>query len=522
MFDLLIQNGTVIDGTGAPRRRADIGIRGVCIEAVGDLASAHAAYTLDARDRIVAPGFIDVHNHSDGWLLKTANFLPKTSQGFTTEILMSDGISYAPLHPRDASDWICYLRSLNGLRQQDYSGWRSLADFLALFEHRSAQNVACLIPLANLRVLACGWRRAPADDAQINLMRHEVRRAIEAGAVGLSTGLDYIAQCFATTDEIARVCEPLAGLGRPYVTHVRYKQGLLRGLQEAVEIGRWANVPVHISHLKPLQPSDTDLVLDYIDRVAIHEVDFSFDTYPYMAGSTALCSLLPYEVWEAGPLAALGKLRDPLVRQRFAALLESYHLPLDRITLAWMPGRDNAAYQGLSLAAYVDQVGLSLADALCGLLIDESLAALSVFHAADDRLVEPFLAHPRQMVGSDGIYTPDGPIHPRCYGTAPRMLGPLVRDRRLFTLETAVQKLTHQPASRFGLGPRGQLREQAPADLVIFDPDTISDRATYQDPRQLPVGIDHVLVEGQPIIEHGVPVESCDRAPGRALRFHSP
>lgn len=519
MFDLLIKHGTLIDGSGSARRPADVALRGDRVVAIGQLDSAEARRVIDARGRIVAPGLIDVHNHSDGWLLKSAHQWPKTSQGFTSEILMSDGISYAPLRAVDAADWILYLRSLNGLRQEDYRGWESLADYLELLEGRSAQNAACLIPFANLRVLACGWGRAPADDTQINLMRREVRLALEAGAVGLSTGLDYISQCFASTEEIARVCEPLAETGRPYVTHIRYKQGLLRGLQEAVEIGRRAGVPVHISHLKPLRPEDVEPVLDYIDRVAVNEVDFSFDTYPYMAGSSLLCSLLPYEVWEDGPLAALGKLRDPRVRARFGELLATYHLALDRITLAWLPGRDNARYQGLSLAEYVEQIDKPLGDALCGLLIDEALAALAVFHVADDRLVETFLSHARQMVGSDGIYTDDGPIHPRVFGTATRMLGPLVRERRLFSLEEAIYKMSGYPAARFGFAQRGIVREGAAADLIVFDPDTVADRATYEEPRQASIGVEYVLVNGTPIIEQGEPVTTIESPPGRALRY---
>jgi N-acyl-D-amino-acid deacylase len=520
LFDLLLRGGTLVDGTGHPRRKDDVAIADDRIAAVGQLAGATARDTIDATGLCVAPGFVDVHNHDEGWLLLKRHLLHKTTQGFTTEILMSDGISYAPLELETARDWIYYLRSLDGLLPSHYSGWRTVADYLALLDRHNVQNTAALVPYANLRVLACGWGRAPADDAQVNVMRRECQRALEAGAVGLSTGLDYISECFATTDELVRVVEVMAPFGAPYVTHVRYKRGTLWGVQEAVEIGRRAGVPVHISHLKSGSPRETEELLTYIDQVAVHEVDFSFDIYPYLPGSTLLCSLLPYEVWEEGPLAAPARLRDPLIRRRFGELMRAYPLPLERITIAWVGSRDNESLVGMSLAEFIARSGGNVGDALADLLLDEMFAVLTVFHIGDDQLVEPFLKHPRQMVGSDGIWFPTGQYHPRATGTATRMLGPLVRDRHLFTLEEAVFKLSGFPARRFGLTDRGTVREGALADLVLFDPQRVADRATYEEPQQLSDGIVHLIVNGEPVLADGQPVAAAEQnPPGRALRF---
>lgn len=523
MFDLILHGGSVIDGSGAPARRADVGIRDNKIAAVGSLTDAQAARRIDVSQRVVTPGLIDVHNHSDGWLLKLPHLLAKTSQGFTTEVIASDGISYAPLTPELAADWLFYLRPLNGLRISDYDGWRSLSDYLGRIDRRNVQNVATLIPYANLRVLACGWGRAPADDTQINLMRREAARGMEEGAVGLSTGLDYVAQCFSTTDEIARVTEAIAPHG-VYVTHVRYKEGTLRGIQEAVEIGRRAGVPVHISHLKATSQAETDAILSYVDNVAVHEVDFTFDIYPYLPGSSLLAMLLPYEVWEQGPLAAPARLREPAIRARLASLLEVGRYDFERITIAWTAtraGEDSLRtdWRGQTLAQYVQQSGKPAVDALCELLLDEHFAVTMVLDAGDDRLVEPFLQHPRQMTASDGIYFADGVVHPRVYGTATRTLGPLVRDRRLFSLETAVHKLSGFPAARFGLADRGLIREQHVADLVVLDPTTVGDRATYAQPHQVSTGIDRVLVGGEVILDQGAPATfAAGQFPGRALR----
>lgn len=518
-MDILLRGGTVIDGTGAPRARADVAIQGDRIAAVGNLAEITAAEVIDVSGKIVAPGFIDVHNHSDGWLIKQPHFTSKISQGFTTEVLASDGISYAPVDEIGAREWIYYLRSLNGLTLADYSGWQSIADYLALLDGSTSQNVAYQVPYANLRVLATGWRRGPPDDTEIRRMRRLVRQGLDEGAVGLSTGLDYIAQCFATTDEIAEVAAALGPSGGPYVTHVRYKKGAVAGVAEAVEIGRRARVPVHVSHLKGGDEREAAELLDYIDRAAVNEVDFTFDVYPYLPGSSMLNSLLPYDVWEDGPLAASAKLARPSVRRRFADQLADYRLPLEKIAIAWVSSKENSRFQGRTLADYCGDVGKSPAEALADLLIEENLAVLCVFLTGDDRLAEPFVAHPRAMIGSDAIWQPDAPVHPRQYGTAPRVLGRLVRDRGLLTLEDAVRKLSGFPAERFQLAGRGVVREGAFADLVVFDPLTVNDRATFSDPCQPPIGVERVYVNG-----HGVLIGSegvlarGERLPGRVLR----
>jgi N-acyl-D-amino-acid deacylase len=518
MFDIIIKGGTIIDGTGATRYQADLGIQGDCIRQIGSLAAAETQYTIEARGKIVAPGFIDVHTHSDAWLLKTPHFFSKTSQGFTTEVIMADGISYAPVTAHTVHDWIYYLRPLNGLRFEEYQGWASIADYMACLDGQTVQNSLTHIPYANVRTLACGFGRHAPDDYQMGRMIAEVERGLATGAVGLSTGLDYVTECFASTDELVEVCRAMAARQGLYVTHVRYKKGTLAGLKEAVEIGRRAGVPVHISHLKGLTPRETEEILTYIDTVATQEVDFSFDVYPYAPSSTMLNYLLPYEVWADGPLGVMPKLKNLEVRTKFAhslspALLENTHI-------AWVAGKGNSRYQGQTLADYIEEVGLPAADALCNLLIEENLAVLLVFRKGDDELIGPFLAHPRYMMGSDGIFHPDGAIHPRQYGSAARLLGLYARERKLFSLEEAVHKLSGYPAERFGLTRRGILREGSYADVVIFEADTIRDKATYENPHLYADGVEHVLVNGVPIIQAGQAVKKLPKPlPGRALRF---
>ena len=225
LFDLIIRNGTIIDGTRADRYPADIGLRADRIAAIGDLGNTQSQHSIDAQGKIVAPGFVDVHNHSDGWLLQQPNFLPKTLQGFTTEVLMADGISYAPVDAATRAHWLYYMRALNGLMQSHYSGWESLADYMQLLDGRTAQNTITHLPYAHLRAMACGWDRRVPDDVQMEEILAGVARGMAEGAVGVSTGLDYIAECFATTDELVEACTAMAAQQGLYVTHVRYKKG---------------------------------------------------------------------------------------------------------------------------------------------------------------------------------------------------------------------------------------------------------------------------------------------------------
>ncbi|GDY09144.1 N-acyl-D-amino-acid deacylase [Planctomycetia bacterium] len=546
MFDVLIRHATIIDGTRAPRFSADIGVLGDRIDSIGDLSAAQARQTIDATGLVAAPGFIDVHTHADGWLLKSPHLLPKTLQGFTTEVLMADGISYAPVTPQTWRDWVFYLRALNGMSLGEYSGWHSIAEFLDCIAGHNVQNVIAQVPYANVRSAVCGWGRQRPDDFQMRSIVRDIRRAMDEGAVGLSTGLDYIVQCFASTDELVAACQPVAEQGGLYVTHMRYKLGLLPALREAVEIARRSGTKLHVSHLKAQTPQAADEVLSYLDREASREVDLTFDVYPYQSGSTMLSYLLPYEVWESGPIAAVERLRDPVVRERFTRGLTEHRVEIDKIHIAWVGSKENSRHQGKLLSDFVESRHSSPGDALADLLIEERLAVLLVVNEGDDPLVTPFLQHPKHMAGTDGILcgcvspvrasdrtksaSSDKPLdalrlegrpHPRVFGSAGRVLGPLVRDVKLFSLEDAVHKLSGYAASRFGLKQRGELKPGNFADLVLFDPDTISDQATYLEPLQPTIGMQAVLVNGTPIIEAGQPVPPerlPSTLPGRHLR----
>lgn len=519
MHDLILRHGTIIDGTGSPRFEADIAIRDGLIAEIGDLSSLSAPKEIDASGHVVAPGFIDVHNHSDGWLLRKTNFTPKTLQGFTTEVLMADGIGYAPLNDLTAREWLFYLRGLNGLRYGDYEGWQTYAEYMQTYNRRSAQHAASHLPYANLRSLVAGFRRGPLDDAQLREIRRQVCVGMEAGAVGLSTGLDYISQCFSSTDELVDACRAMAPYDGLYVTHMRYKSGLFTALDEVVEIGQRAGVRIHISHLKGGSADEVEQVLAYVDRVR-KSVDISYDVYPYLPGSTMLNFLFPYEIWEEGPLAAQGRVAAPALRERVATELQAYRLPLDEIRFAWMPTTDNAHLLGKSLQHYITESGRPAVDALTDLLIEERFAPILVFGEADDSVIEPMLTHDLYMMGTDGIFAEQGPVHPRVYGSVGRLLGSLARDKQLMPLERAVQLMTGTPAERFRLRGRGTLAVGQAADVVVFDPLTVAEKATYENPHQPTIGIRDLFVEGEAVVRDGAPIESAN-PPGRYLAAQS-
>jgi N-acyl-D-amino-acid deacylase len=437
---------------------------------------------------------------------------PAIRQGVTTYIIGQDGVAMAPASAATLRYMRRYTAGFSGnpdLPQQ----WSSLAEYLECFNRQCAVNVACLIPNGNIRMEAMGLDTGPPTKEQLEQMGRLMRQCMEQGAVGLSSGLDYIPSRYADTSELISLCREIAPQGGVYVTHMRRydPEGVLDSMDEVFKIGREASVPVHISHFN----SQAALVLPKLDAGRAAGIDVTFDLYCYLAGSTILGMVaLPPWVQEGG--MTLDRLREPAVRLRLRDWFSKPRIPLQTIRLGYVAAPSYRHYEGQTLEQAAREAGTAPGDFVCDLLIASELSVGCVVPHANrnERDIDGLMRHPAMMAGSDGIFVGGFP-HPRGCGCFARYLGYHVRDTKTWTLETAVQRLSAHAARRFGLKDRGLLREGMAADVVVFDPDSIADRSTYEDGKQLAVGMEHVIVNGELVLHAG---RRTTALPGRPLR----
>ena len=512
MFALMITGGTIYDGTGAPGRRADLGINGEQIAAVDDLSAASAARRIDATGLAIAPGFIDTHTHSEGDLLVNPQHACGLRQGITTEVMGLDGMSFAPLSP---TNHILYRRWLAGLLGDPIEGLQmeSVAAFRNNYHRKVAINTAYLIPHSAIRLETVGFTDVPMREDDMAKAKRIIAQGLEEGAVGFSTGGSYYPSPWGTTDEFAELCQTVAAADRIYLVEPRRveldRAHLGDGVEEGLQVGRQTGVKVHFAHFRtsPANAGQVDELMAAIDAAEAEGIDISLDVYPYPTGSSIPVSILPGWAQEGGPDAILERLGDESERSKIAAFLENMELG-DRV-FTYLEGLSEL--EGMSLHDIAAQRGRSQGEAMCELLLETDLRAgylqappvsNRLFQQVSRDCLE-LLARPDYMACSD--ITPAGSMpHPRCYGAFPRFLGRLRRQFNVMSLELMIQRMTENPARRYGISKRGRLERGCFADVVIFDPDTIIDTATYDDPRQYPVGIPYVLVNGQVAVDDAV------------------
>jgi len=525
-IDTLISGGTLVDGTGAPPRRADLAITGDrirIVEAVGE--EAPVGRTIDATGLVVAPGFIDLHSHSGLVLLADGRHEPKVRQGVTTEVIGVDGLSYAPLRADgDLRDLVEMNAGLDGRPDGIAYAWASAASYLDRFDGTVSLNVALLVGNSALRINALGWDDVPADDRARDAMRGDLREAMEEGAYGLSSGLDYPPGAYATTDELADLSREAGRLGGFYHTHVRYALGdrFLDPFREAIDIGRRAEAPAHITHFyhRLTFPGAPEDMLRLVDDARGDGLDVTFDAYPYEWASTRLLILLPIWTQEGGPQRTKERLADRDTRDRIRDEMRQRGTMyagaggLHDVRLGVLTTPANLRWEGRTLGELVAETGRDPVDAICDLLLEEDLRVNEVAPGPHTDGIRRFYRHPVAMIGTDSTFIGAKPS-PRTYGSYPRVLGQFVRDEALLTIQDAVHRMTGAPAARLGLKDRGVLNDGATADITIFDPDRIRSTASYDEPRSFPEGIEYVLVAGAPVVEHG---RHTGARPGRALR----
>jgi N-acyl-D-amino-acid deacylase len=537
-YDTLIRHARVVDGSGNPWFHGDVAIALDRIAAVappGRIAPERAREVVDAAGHVVCPGFIDIQSHAILPLMTDGRCLSKITQGVTTEI-MGEAWTPAPVVGRNTEplEGTLFEGRVDPVWVERVASWRRFGDWLRAMEaHGVSPNVGSFLGGGTLRTIAKGMDMGPADEGERALMRRVLAEAMEDGAFGVSYALIYPPDAYVDTAELIDVCRAMAPYGGVYVTHLRSEaDGIFEALEEAITIGREAGVPVEVYHLKASRPSAwfrMPSVIERIHRARADGLDVTADMYPYAASGTGLTAILPTWTAEGGRLYE--RLRDPEVRVRIRDVLEGRAAD-DGMGLETRGGPhgimpvgflrpEHQAYVGLRLDEIADMRGVDWIEAALDLLVAEGQRISTIFFSMDEANLRLQVQQPWIKFSTDaGGYDPAwararGPVHPRGYGTYPRVLGRYVREERLLTLEEAVRKMTSAVADRLSLRDRGQLREGSFADVVLFDPVTIRDLATFDDPHQLSEGVRDVWVNGQRVLRDGV---HTGATPGRFVK----
>lgn len=529
MLDLVIRNGKIVDGTGNPWFRGDIGIKDGAIAVVGTV-EPEAVRTIDANGRVVAPGFIDGHCHSDLMLLNYPKSEIKLAQGVTTEVVGNCGLAPAPLFEPHGERLKRYVRPILG--DTPSWSWRTVDQYIeTLAARRPSENVATYVAHGALRIAAMGFDHRPPSAEELERMKTMLEEGMRAGAIGLSIGLLYAPGSYAAKEEIASLCSVLPKYGGLLSTHVRGEGNrLLESVKEVIWIAREAGVPLHVSHLKAAGRRNWGLAAEAMAIIAdarAQGMDVTCDVYPYNASSTMLTTLLPPWTLEGGLERALDRLGEPSVRARIVAELGEERddwdnlvcsTGWDNVYIASVQTEANRPLEGRHVADIAESRGVRPAEAVLDLLMEEQGQVSIVYFLMAEDEVRSIVRWSESLIASDSLHCDTGKPHPRLYGTFPRVFAKYVRQERALTLEQAVRKVTSFPAARFKLGRRGLLVPGYAADVVVFDPDAIEDHATYQDPKRPPSGVAHVLVNGTPSMEDGAHTGACDGCFVRAHR----
>ena len=538
MADLLIKNITIIDGTGAPAFVSDLAITGEKISHLDKNLDLEAGEILDGTGLCLSPGFIDIHTHSDFTLLLAPEAHSRVCQGVTTEVTGNCGGSPGPIGRTHRKAFMEYMTDLGGYYKREFKDrdwhWQGLDQFFqALAAKGTSVNLVPLVGHSTLRAHVMGYEGRGPDRDEMGSMKTLLEQELEAGAFGFSSGLIYHPGAFAGTRELAELAGVTAKFGGLYSTHMRSEgKFLFEAVDEAVEVARDSGVSLEISHLKcetPVLWGKSGQLLEKIQAARDSGINVNFDQYPYTAYFTGLLEIFPPWAKETGATRLMETLATrpgrEKVRRDMACPPEEWDNPLeglgfDHVRILGFRNPDHRGFNGRTVADLSREMNLDPLETVFELFCREKGGLGMVVFAMSEADLETILAHPLGMVGSDGSSaTPGGPVgsspvHPRFYGTFPRVLSRYVREKKVLFLETAIHKMTGMPARKLGLKDRGVIREGMAADLVLFDPDTVKDRADFTAPHQTPEGIAHVFVNGTRVVNHG---DHTGARPGRRL-----
>lgn len=518
-FDVLIKNGRIVDGSGRAAYNADIGIKGQRIVRIGSLSTATAAKTIDARGLVVAPGFIDMLGQSETYLLIDPRGMSKVMQGVTTEIT-GEGESIAPINEGQIKEQADFLKRFNLTID-----WRTLDQYFKRLEKQgTGLNLGTFVGATQIREFVIGYDNRAPTPAELETMKKLVADAMREGALGLSTSLQYIPARFATTDEIVELAKVARQFGGIYATHQRSEANALdKSLDEVFDIARRAQIPVEIWHLKTAYQKNWGRMPEILKRIQLARasgLDITADIYPYIAGSTSLSASLPPWAQEGGNEKMLQRLRDPATRERIKKDIseeqkdwENIYLGSGRasgVLIGAVVNRELESLQGKRVSEIAVEQKKDPVDVLFDLILADHAQTGAIYFMMSEDDMRAAMQSPFVSFCTDsGARAADGPLagsksHPRGWGSYPRILGRYVREEKLLSLESAIHKMSGAPALRVGLKDRGLLREGMFADITVFNPATVLDRATFESPNQYPVGIEYVLVNGQVSVDKGV------------------
>ena len=527
-FDIVIKNGLIIDGSGGPAYKKDIGITGDRIEAIADLKRATANLIIDGEGLIVSPGFIDIHTHTDLQLLVNSKAESKIHQGVTTEVAGNCGGSYFPIGDDEHEEMDEHIFNQYGINID----WKSTEGYLKRVEDQKiSNNHATLTGQGTLRSIAVGNNDVPATPEQIKEMKYLLEQSMAEGSFGLSSGLEYAPGSYASTEELIALNAVVAKKGGIYAIHIRSEDDHVEeAIQEALRICKDANVSTQIAHLKAANPinwNKIDHVLEMIHDAALSGLQITADRYPYIAYGTGLTMFLPLWSRQGDTDEILARLEDKNSVAKIKKYAESKGQDIggwDRVVISACGIEKNKALEGMSVQACADSLNVTPFEFIRNILIEERNRVSMIGFAMDEENLKKVLSSPHVMIGSDGnAVAPYGKLgegkpHPRYYGTFPRVLGKYAREDKIFDLTTAVNKMTLMPATKLGLKNRGLIAKDNYADIVLFDPETVIDNATFVDPHQFPSGIEYVIVNGKITIEKG---EHTGAVAGSVLRHPS-
>ncbi|MEY8337818.1 D-aminoacylase [Lachnospiraceae bacterium 62-35] len=514
---VLIKKGFIVDGSGKPGYEADLVVENEKIVKIGrlDKGEEEGAQIIDASGLVVAPGFIDTHSHSDLQILTAPEVMPKVMQGITTEVLGQDGISMAPLPKQYISPWRKNLAGLDGDSDEIDWNYETTENYLKMIDKvRPGINECYLVPHGNIRMEAMGLENRLPNEEELERMRQITRREMEAGAVGLSTGLIYMPCAYSESKEIIEMCKVVAEYDGCFVIHQRSEADtILDSMEEVIKIGRESGVRIHYSHFKVCGKKNWDKiekVIELLEKAQAEGIQVSFDQYPYVAGSTMLGVILPPWVHDGGTDKVLERLADPELRKKMVYDIE-HGIPgwdnfvefagLDQIFVTSVKNKRNEDAVGLSLVQLGELRGKDPYEAAFDLLLEEENAVGMVDFYGTEEHVQTFMKRPEMNACTDGLL--GGKPHPRVFGAFPRILGKYVREDKALTLEEAIYKMTKKPAETFHIIKRGELAEGNYADICIFNPKTVIDKGTFTDPVQYPEGIEYVIVNGAVTVKGG-------------------